>query len=73
MYKAKELRDQSIEELEAIYTDSCKQLFLLNNKRAIEKGSQAPHEAKHVRKDIARILTIKSEKQRQAKSLSKRG
>jgi len=66
MYKAKELRDQSIEELEAIYTDSCKQLFQLNNKRATEKSSDnAPHEAKHVRKDIARLLTIISEKQRQ--------
>lgn len=71
MYKAKELRDQSIEELEAIYTDSCKQLFQLNNKRATEKSGNAPHERKHARKDIARLLTIISEKQRQRNSLSK--
>jgi large subunit ribosomal protein L29 len=70
MYKAKELRDQSIEELEAIYTDSCKQLFQLNNKRVTEK-SGAPHERKHARKDIARLLTVISEKQRQRNSLSK--
>lgn len=65
MYKAKELRDQSIEELEAIYEDSCRQLFQLNNKRANEKSNSAPHEAKHVRKDIARLLTVISEKRRQ--------
>lgn len=62
MYKAKELRDQSEEELEAIYQDSCKKLFELNNHFRSQKKREKPHEIKHTRKDIARLLTILSEK-----------
>lgn len=62
MYKAKDLRDQSIEELEAIYDDSCKKLFALINEMKSQKKREKPHEIRHARKDIARILTIMSEK-----------
>lgn len=62
MYKAKDLRDQSIEELEAIYDDSCKKLFTLINEMKSQKKREKPHEIKHARKDIARILTVMSEK-----------
>lgn len=62
MYKAKDLRDQSIEELEAIYDDSCKKLFMLINEMKSQKKREKPHEIKHARKDIARILTVLSEK-----------
>lgn len=62
MYKAKELRDQSIEELEAAYTDSCKRLFELVNQFKAHKKREKPHEIKHARKDIARILTLLTEK-----------
>lgn len=65
MYKAKDLRDQSVEELEAIYEDTCKKLFELNNQVKSQKKSEKPHETKHARKDIARLLTVISEKRRQ--------
>jgi large subunit ribosomal protein L29 len=65
MYKAKDLRDQSIEELEAIYEDSCKKLFELNNQFKSQKKRENPHEIKHARKDIARILTVITEKRSQ--------
>lgn len=65
MYKAKDLRDQNIEELEAIYDESCKKLFGLVNELKSQKKREKPHEIKHVRKDIARLLTVISEKRRE--------
>jgi large subunit ribosomal protein L29 len=65
MYKAKDLREQSIEELEAIYEDSCKKLFELNNQFKTQKKRENPHEIKHARKDIARLLTVITEKRSQ--------
>lgn len=62
MYKAKDLRDQSVEELEAIYEDSCKKLYELNNQFRSQKKREKPHEIQHARKDIARLLTVLTEK-----------
>lgn len=62
MYKAKDLRDQTIEELEAIHEDSCRKLFELNNQSKAQKKREKPHEITHARKDIARILTVMTEK-----------
>jgi|GEM_PF-1129149 len=70
MYKAKDLRDQSLEELQAIYEESCKRVFELANQFRSQKKHDKPHEMKHVRKDIARLLTVISEKHRQRKILS---
>ncbi len=44
MYKAKELRDQSLEELEATYDEVCKKLFELNNQFKAQKKRDKPHE-----------------------------
>ena len=71
MYKEKNLRDQSIEELEAIYEDSCKKLFELNNQFRSQKKREKPHEIKHARKDIARLLTVLSEKRSQNQTHSR--
>lgn len=65
MYKAKDLRDQSLEELEAIYDESCRKLFELINQVKSEKKRDKPHEIKHARKDIARLLTVMTEKRQQ--------
>lgn len=65
MYKAKELRDQSVAELETTYQEACRKLFDLNNQFRLEKKREKPHEIKNARKDIARLLTIMSEKSRQ--------
>lgn len=65
MYKAKELRDQSLEELEATYDDTCRKLFELKSQFKVEKKREKPHEIKHARKDIARLLTVMTEKRLQ--------
>ena len=57
MYKAKDLRDQSLEELEATYDESCKKAISnLIIKLKATKKREKPHEIKHARKDIARLL-----------------
>lgn len=68
MYKAKDLRDQNLEELEVIYDDSCKKLFVLVNELKSQKKREKPHEIKQVRKDIARILMVISEKNRESQT-----
>lgn len=68
MIKAKDLRNQKIEELEVTYQESCKKLFELNNQFKSEKKREKPHEKKHVRKDIARLLTVMTEKRHQQHS-----
>lgn len=62
MYKAKDLRDQSLDELELLYDESCKALFQLKNQAKASKRSEAPHKKQQVRKDIARLLTVIAEK-----------
>lgn len=62
MYKTKELRDQTLQELEETYQQSCKNLFDLRNKQRAQKKREKPHEVRHARKDIARLLTIITEK-----------
>lgn len=68
MYKAKDLRDQSVEELEAIYDESCRKLFEMVSESKSRKKREKPHEIKHVRKDIARLLTVMTEKRNQTQS-----
>ena len=67
MYKAKDLRDQSLQELEANYKESCRKLFDLRSQFKGQKKKDKPHELRHARKDIARMLTVISEKQRSNK------
>lgn len=73
MYKAKDLRDQSVEELEAMYEDTCKKLFQLNNESRAQKKREKPHETKHARKDIARLLTVLTQKRQQTPTHSSKG
>ena len=70
MYKAKDLRDQSIEELEAIYDESCRKLFEMVSEFKSRKKREKPHEIKHARKDIARLLTVMTEKRSQNQTQS---
>lgn len=71
MYKAKDLRDQSLEELEATYHGRCKELFGLVNKFRSEKNREKPHQLRHARKDIARLLTVMTEKRSQEQNQSR--
>lgn len=65
MYKAKELQDQSLQDLEATLIDARRKLFDLVNQFKGEKKREKPHEIRHARKDIARVLTIITQKSSQ--------
>jgi large subunit ribosomal protein L29 len=63
MDKEQKLRDLSINELEANYEDERKKLFKLVNEKRQTKQFEKPHRIKQTRKQIARLLTIMTEKQ----------
>ena len=59
--KASELRDKSIEELDAELLKLCEEQFKLNMQQATGQLGQS-HLLKQARKDIARVKTVLSEK-----------
>ncbi len=61
--KGSELRDQSVQELQALLGDKKSELFELKNKLQREKKADKPHDLKNLKKDIARIHTILREKE----------
>ncbi len=61
--KAKDLRDQSIDELEASLVDTKKELFELRNEQKRTRKLEKPHLLKEKKKDIAKLNTIIREKQ----------
>lgn len=63
MVKAKELRDQTEVELEALAADKRKELFDLVVKFAREKKTGGTHAVRALKKDIARVLTVLREKE----------
>ena len=63
MLKASNLRDMSVEELEATLVDLNKELYSLVNEMKRSKKLEKPHELRHKRKEKARLLTILHEKQ----------
>lgn len=65
MAKAKELREHSDAELEAQVTDLRKEIFALRNAVSSKKEDVKPYQIQMKRKDVARILTILSERQMQ--------
>lgn len=62
MLKAKELVDKSIEELQAMFNETCQELFELINAYKLTKKHDQPHLLKEKRKDKARLLTIIKQK-----------
>lgn len=73
MLKAKDLRDQSIEELDVKYEDLRKELFQLSNEARIAKKAEKPHAIRQKKKDIARLLTVRHEKQLAKQNSAARG
>ncbi len=63
--KAKELRQKSIEELNSTEGELKEQLFKLRFQKATGQ-IQNPIKIRMVRKDIARLLTIRAERLREA-------
>ena len=63
MVKAAELRDISLEELEANLESEQVNLFQLINENKVNKKLDKPHRIKQTKKDIARYHTVIREKQ----------
>ncbi|MGA8164241.1 MAG: 50S ribosomal protein L29 [Waddliaceae bacterium] len=63
MLKAKNLRDQSLEELEATLKEVKKELFMMKNESKQAKKLEQPHLLREKKKDIAKLLTVIREKQ----------
>lgn len=68
MAKAKELRDQSPQELKAMVQDLSKELFQLRNEMKVTRKMEKPHLVRAKKKDRARIMTILREKEMAATS-----
>lgn len=64
MKKAKEYRDQTIEELQSAVVDCRKELFHMVNEKKQSKKLEKPHLIQTTRKNIARLLTVMNEKKR---------
>ena len=62
MLKAKELINQSVEELEAQYEDLCKEIFELMNEVKLATNLDKPHLIQEKKRDRARVLTVLREK-----------
>ncbi|KAG6559502.1 Ribosomal L29 protein [Candidatus Rhabdochlamydia oedothoracis] len=60
--KAKELRDQSKEELQALYADLSKEIFELRNELKTTRKLEKPHLIRLKKRDRARVLTVLQEK-----------
>lgn len=63
MAKAKDLRDQSVEELKLHYQDLSKELFQLRNEMKVTRKMEKPHLVRQKKKDRARVMTILREKE----------
>jgi len=61
MAKASEFRNMTVDELKAKETDLRKELFNLRFQQ-VTGEIENPLRIRHVRKDIARVLTVMSEK-----------
>ncbi len=63
MAKPKELRDQTIEELKAIYQDLSRELFQMRNEMKVTRKVEKSHLVRAKKKDRARVMTILREKE----------
>ena len=65
MLKAKDLKDKSIEELEASLQDLSRELYQLVNEYQVNKKLDKPHRLITMRRDKARLLTVINEKRKE--------
>jgi ribosomal protein L29 len=64
--KKKDLRDQSVSELNAQVHDLNREIFQLRNELATQRKLEKSHLIKAKRKEVARILTTLTQKQKEA-------
>jgi len=63
MLKTKDLRGQTVEELEAKIDEIENEFFQLKSKLKTERKLDKPHKIKELKKDKAKILTVLTEKE----------
>lgn len=61
--KASNLREQTGEELQQLLEDTQRELVDLNVKRGVQDSSEQPLRIRSLRRDIARIKTILTERE----------
>jgi large subunit ribosomal protein L29 len=62
MDKMKQFRDQSLEELRAMFHDLSKSIFQMRNEISTTRKIEKPHLLRKKKKDRARILTMLNRK-----------
>lgn len=63
MTKAKELREQAVEELEAMVTNLRRELYALANEASQAQKFEKGHRLPQKKRELARVLTILKDKQ----------
>lgn len=67
MDRMKEFKDQSVEELKALYLDFSKEMYNLRNELRITRKMEKPHLLRKKRRDRARLLTLLNQKGQQVR------
>lgn len=62
MQEASKLREQSVQELQALSVDLSKEMYRLRNELKVLRKLEKPHLLKHLKRDRARVLTVLREK-----------
>ncbi|NGX46798.1 MAG: 50S ribosomal protein L29 [Chlamydiae bacterium] len=62
MDRMKEFKDQSVEELKALFRDLSKDIFELKNEISMTRKIDKPHLLGEKKRDRARVLTLLSQK-----------
>lgn len=62
MDRMMELKDQSVEELKALFHDLAKEIFEMKNELKMTKKLEKPHLLRKKKKDRARVLTLFAQK-----------
>ena len=62
MQKASNLKEKSVQELQALSLDLSKEIYRMRNELKITRKLEKPHLLKHLKKDRARVLTVLNEK-----------
>jgi large subunit ribosomal protein L29 len=63
MSNLKEMRDQSLEELQIRYQDLSREIFDLRNEIQLTRKLEKPHRMRFKKRERARVLTIIREKE----------
>ncbi len=64
MLKAKDLVNQSVDELLSMVKNLDREIFVLRGELAVQRKLEKPHQLKAKRKDKARVLTVLTQKQK---------